>query len=112
MATVPSTSSRDEDDLLPPPATPKPPSSGAPPADLTPRVAAPAALPIPPAVAIAICDDAAVHNAQSSIEHAGQPVQVHRLSSAEKAQRRLWKNLVVFGMCIVVLMVVFYFFSR
>jgi len=39
-------------------------------------------------------------------------VEIRRLPPAEKAQRRLVKNAIMFGVCIVVLVIVFYFLAR
>ena len=39
-------------------------------------------------------------------------VAIRRLSPAEKAQRRLVKNAILFGVCIIVLVIVFYFLAR
>jgi hypothetical protein len=54
----------------------------------------------------------AVQDRPKIVGSGSRQVVVHRLSSAEKAQRRLRKNAIVFGLCIVVLVIVFYFLTR
>jgi hypothetical protein len=39
-------------------------------------------------------------------------VAIHRLTPKERAQRRLVKNAIVFGVCLVALVIVFYLLAR
>jgi len=92
---------RDKLDLLPP-HPPVPALPDVPAADLLPPSAAPSPEGAPPAAP----------EPTPSVEFRIEESRTPQLSPADKAQRRTQKNLVLFGVCIVVLVIVFYFLTR
>jgi hypothetical protein len=87
------------------------------PAPLVPPAAPATAMMLPPAAPaspIVSPEDnrIAVQDRPRVVGSGGRQVEVRRLSAEEKAQRRLRKNLILFGFCILVLVVVFYFLTR
>lgn len=96
-------------DLLPPTTglMPTPAEPPLPPGPPTPWLGLdpPLAKSLPPdALTISEPPKVAVNSAEDS--------EIRRLSPAEKAQRRLVTNAILFGVCIVVLVVVFYWLAR
>jgi hypothetical protein len=102
---------RDKMDLLPPQLRPAPAASEAP---------AASPIPAPPPPAESLSTDTLPPSLVGAVPTSDWPQftgiesdQVpHHISAAQKAQRRTQKNAVLFGVCIVVLVIVFYFLTR
>jgi hypothetical protein len=99
---------RDKLDLLPPQPRPAPVAAGAPPTQALPAedLLPPSSSDNPPAT------PGDSPEQPSTIDVRIDESQTPPRSSAEKAQRRTQKNLLIFGVCIVVLVIVFYLLTR